>query len=147
MTALLSAFGAGLLFGLGLWVSGMANPAKVLGFLDVAGRWDPSLAFVMCGAVGVTAIAFPLVLRRGRPFFEGGFRRSELRHLDTRLVAGSAIFGLGWGIAGFCPGPGLTALASFSAEAGVFVAAMVAGGLLYGALGRPSGLPSDGPSA
>ncbi len=147
MSALLSAFGAGLLFGLGLWVSGMANPAKVLGFLDVAGRWDPSLAFVMGGAVGVTAIAFPLILRRGQPLIGGGFRLAELRHLDARLVAGSAIFGLGWGIAGFCPGPGLTALASLSAEAGVFVAAMIAGGLLHGLVPAPSGLPDEGPSA
>jgi len=147
VSAWLTAFGAGLLFGLGLWVSGMADPAKVLGFLDVAGRWDPSLAFVMGGAVGVTAIAFPLVLRRGRPLFEGGFRLAELRHLDARLVAGSAIFGLGWGIGGFCPGPGLTALASLSAEAGVFVAAMIAGGVLQVLVDRPSGLPDEGPSA
>ena len=147
MSALLSAFGSGLLFGLGLWVSGMANPAKVLGFLDVAGRWDPSLAFVMGGAVGVTAIAFPLVLRRGRPLLEGGFRLAELRHVDARLVAGSAIFGLGWGIGGFCPGPALTALASLAAETAAFVAAMIAGGLLHGFLARASGLPDEGPSA
>lgn len=147
MRAVLSAFSAGLLFGLGLWVSGMANPARVLGFLDVAGRWDPSLAFVMGGAVGVTAIAFPLVLRRGRPLIGGGFRLAELRHLDAQLVAGSAIFGLGWGIGGFCPGPGLTALASLSAEAGVFVVAMIAGGLLHGLVPGSSGLPDEGPSA
>lgn len=147
MSALVSAFGAGLLFGLGLWVSGMANPAKVLGFLDVAGRWDPSLAFVMAGAVGVTAIAFPLALRRGRPFFEGGFRRAELGLVDASLVAGSALFGIGWGIAGFCPGPGLTALASLTAEASAFVAAMIAGGLLHRLVARPSGLPDEGPSA
>jgi uncharacterized membrane protein YedE/YeeE len=119
---LLSAFGAGLLFGIGLWISGMANPRKVLDFLDVAGNWDPSLLLVMGGAVAVTLLFFrPLIRKRGIAF--------ENTKIDTTLVLGSAIFGIGWGIGGYCPGPALTALSNLSAEALVFVAAMVAGGL------------------
>lgn len=136
MSAVVAAFGAGLVFGLGLWLSGMASPAKVLGFLDVTGRWDPSLAFVMAGAVGVTAIALPLALRRAQPLFDEGFHLARLRHIDAKLLGGSALFGLGWGIAGFCPGPGLTALASLTPEAGVFVATMVIGGLLHRLVAR-----------
>lgn len=131
MKAQFSAFAAGLVFGIGLWISGMANPQKVLGFLDVAGRWDPTLAFVMAGAVAVTAAAFGPVLRRPGPLYAGAFQVPAVRPIDAPLLAGSALFGAGWGIAGFCPGPGLTALASLSAEAGVFVAAMIAGGLLH----------------
>ncbi len=122
MTAQLSAFGAGLLFGIGLWLSGMANPRKVLDFLDVAGNWDPSLLLVMGGAVAVTLLVFrPLIGKRGITF--------EKTAIDTTLVAGAAIFGIGWGIGGYCPGPALTALSNLSAEALVFVAAMMAGGL------------------
>jgi uncharacterized membrane protein YedE/YeeE len=131
MQVQVSALAAGLVFGLGLWISGMANPQKVLGFLDVTGRWDPSLAFVMAGAVAVTLIAFRPLLRRPAPFFAREFSVPNLRSIDAKLVAGSALFGAGWGIAGYCPGPGLTALASMSAEAGVFVAAMIAGGILH----------------
>jgi uncharacterized membrane protein YedE/YeeE len=117
----LSAFGAGLLFGIGLWLSGMANPRKVLDFLDVAGNWDPSLLLVMGGAVAVTLVSF-------RPLLE--LKQIELRkEIDVPLLAGAAIFGIGWGIGGYCPGPALTALSNLSAEAFVFVAAMVAGGL------------------
>ena len=117
----LSAFGAGLLFGIGLWISGMANPRKVLDFLDVAGDWDPSLLLVMGGAVAVTLIFFRPLLRK-RPL--------EFKNeVDIPLIAGAAIFGIGWGIGGYCPGPALTALSNLSAEALVFVAAMVAGGL------------------
>ena len=114
------AFGAGLLFGIGLWLSGMALPRKVLDFLDVTGAWDPSLLLVMGGAVAVTLIGF-------RPF-----RKNivvEKTKIDAPLVIGAAIFGIGWGIVGYCPGPALTALANLSAEAFVFVAAMVGGGL------------------
>ena len=118
---MISAFGAGLLFGVGLWLSGMANPDKVLGFLDVAGDWDPSLLLVMGGAVAVTAIAFRPLLKM-RPL---SFRKE----IDAPLVAGAAIFGLGWGIGGYCPGPALTALSTFNAEVFVFVAAMIAGGV------------------
>jgi uncharacterized membrane protein YedE/YeeE len=119
---LLSAFGAGLLFGIGLWISGMANPRKVLDFLDVAGNWDPSLLVVMGGAVAVTLPFFrPLIRKRAISF--------EKTQVDSKLVAGAAIFGIGWGIGGYCPGPALTALSNLSAESFVFVAAMVAGGV------------------
>ena len=118
---MISAFGAGLLFGVGLWLSGMANPDKVLGFLDVAGNWDPSLLLVMGGAVAVTAIAFRPLLKI-KPL---SFRKE----IDAPLVLGAAIFGIGWGIGGYCPGPALTALSTFNAEVFVFVAAMIAGGV------------------
>ena len=120
---MVSAFGSGLLFGIGLWLSGMANPEKVLGFLDITGDWDPSLLLVMGGAVAVTLIAFrPLIRKRGISF--------DKTTIDAPLVVGSLVFGLGWGIGGYCPGPALTALANLSTEVFVFVAAMVAGGLL-----------------
>jgi len=116
------ALGAGLLFGVGLWLSGMANPRKVLDFLDITGNWDPSLLLVMGGAVAVTAAFFRPILKR-KPM---DFRKS----IDIPLIAGAAIFGIGWGIGGYCPGPAITALSNLSAEAFVFVATMVAGGLL-----------------
>ena len=118
----LSAFGSGLLFGLGLWLSGMANPRKVLDFLDVAGNWDPSLLLVMGGAVAVTLAAF-------RPVMKWREIAIESKGVDAPLVAGAALFGIGWGIGGYCPGPALTALSNLSVEAFVFVAAMIAGGL------------------
>ncbi len=128
----LSAFGAGLLFGIGLWISGMANPRKVLDFLDVAGNWDPSLLLVMGGAVAVTLPFFrPLIRKRGISF--------EKTEIDTTLVAGAAIFGIGWGIGGYCPGPALTALSNLSAEAFVFVSTMIVGGLLAKILPSASG--------
>ena len=120
---MISAFGAGFLFGIGLWLSGMANPRKVLDFLDVAGNWDPSLLLVMAGAVAVTAIFFRPLIRRKQITF-------DRTALDAPLLIGAAVFGIGWGIGGYCPGPALTALSNLSAEAFVFVAAMVAGGML-----------------
>jgi uncharacterized membrane protein YedE/YeeE len=117
----ISAFGAGLLFGIGLWLSGMANPQKVLDFLDVAGHWDPSLLLVMGGAVAVTALAFPRLLRTRNIDFR--------KNIDVPLVAGAAIFGVGWGIGGYCPGPALTALSTLGVEVLAFVAAMIAGGI------------------
>ena len=119
---MLHALGAGFLFGIGLWVSGMANPRKVLDFLDVTGNWDPSLLLVMGGAVMVTLVAFrPLLRRKGIEL--------EKARIDAPLVLGAAIFGLGWGIGGYCPGPALTALSNLTSEVLVFVAAMVAGGV------------------
>ena len=119
---MISAFGAGLVFGIGLWLSGMANPKKVLDFLDITGSWDPSLLVVMAGAVAVTLIFFrPLIRKRQLRF--------DKSHIDLPLVAGAAIFGIGWGIGGYCPGPALTALASLGADALVFVAAMIGGGV------------------
>lgn len=118
---------AGLVFGLGLIVSGMANPAKVLGFLDLAGHWDPSLAFVMAGAIAVGAVAFTLANHRARSFLGAEMRLPSAHHIDRRLVLGSALFGIGWGVAGFCPGPALVSLGMGEVKALVFVAAMLAG--------------------
>ncbi|SDZ48957.1 hypothetical protein SAMN05518669_14410 [Variovorax sp. YR634] len=118
---------AGLVFGLGLIVSGMANPAKVLGFLDLSGAWDPSLAFVMAGAIAVGMVAFMLARRRTVSILGAEMRLPSARHIDRRLIAGSLLFGIGWGIAGFCPGPGLVALGMGEVKALVFVAAMLAG--------------------
>jgi hypothetical protein len=123
----LASFGAGLLFGLGLLVSGMANPEKVLGFLDIAGQWDPSLAFVMGGAILVGLFAFTVAKKRTISFLGFDMRMPASDRLDKRLVIGSLLFGIGWGLAGFCPGPGLVALGAGEAGALVFVAAMVAG--------------------
>ncbi|NMK48430.1 YeeE/YedE family protein [Achromobacter sp. Bel] len=126
MVALI-AFASGLVFGLGLIVSGMANPAKVLGFLDIAGSWDPSLAFVMGGAVLVTAAGFA-VLRRRRASLSGEpMRWPAATEIDLRLAAGSLAFGAGWGLAGFCPGPALVAASAGVTEALIFVAAMLVG--------------------
>ncbi len=118
---------AGLVFGLGLIVSGMANPAKVLGFLDLAGAWDPSLLFVMGGAIAVGAVAFFVARKRVVSMLGAPMRLPTSRDIDRRLVGGSLLFGIGWGIAGFCPGPGLVALGMGEVKALVFVAAMLAG--------------------
>jgi len=117
----------GMVFGLGLVVSGLANPAKVLNFLDVAGAWDPSLAFVMAGAVAVTAIGYRLVLTRSGPAFDARFHLPEATAIDGRLLGGAALFGVGWGLSGYCPGPAVTALAFLSPSTVIFVAAMLAG--------------------
>lgn len=118
---------AGLVFGLGLMVSGMANPAKVLGFLDLGGRWDPSLAFVMAGAIAVGAAAFAQARRRTRSVLGAEMKLPSARQIDRRLVVGSVVFGLGWGVAGFCPGPGLVALGMGDIKAAAFVASMLVG--------------------
>jgi uncharacterized membrane protein YedE/YeeE len=132
----LFAFAAGLIFGLGLIVSGMTDPGKIQGFLDVAGAWDPSLAFVMAGAVLVAFFAFRLAGRRGRTFFGGAIELPSRRDFDARLVLGSLVFGVGWGLGGFCPGPAVVALAAGVGEAGLFVATMLAGMLLFALLER-----------
>ncbi|CAO4147894.1 hypothetical protein LPLAFNJD_LOCUS2560 [Methylorubrum aminovorans] len=131
MAATASAFAAGLLFGLGLIVSGMADPAKVLAFLDVTGRWDPSLAFVMAGAVAVSAVGYRVARRRGRPVLASRFDLPTRRNIDLRLIAGAAVFGLGWGLVGLCPGPALTLLTVLPAQAATFVAAMAVGMLVF----------------
>lgn len=118
---------AGLLFGIGLVVSGMADPAKVLNFLDLAGTWDPSLAFVMAGAVAVTMVGYRLVLSRPRPFFAPAFDLPGKTALDARIVVGPAVFGIGWGLAGFCPGPALTSLGLAAPSTLIFVPALIAG--------------------
>ena len=118
---------AGLVFGLGLIVSGMADPAKVLGFLDLAGAWDPSLAFVMAGAIAVGGLAFALAQKRTVSFLGAAMKLPASRDIDARLVIGSVVFGIGWGVAGFCPGPGLVALGMAEVKAVVFVVAMLLG--------------------
>ncbi|QIB66268.1 DUF6691 family protein [Kineobactrum salinum] len=128
---LLLSFGSGLLFSVGLIVSQMVNPAKVLNFLDLAGNWDPTLAFVMGGAVMVTIPLFWLVLKRPHPLFAKSFYLPTRRDVDWRLIVGSTVFGIGWGIAGLCPGPALTALASGLLPVVGFVAAMTAGAFIY----------------
>jgi uncharacterized membrane protein YedE/YeeE len=117
----------GLLFGLGILISGMANPAKVLNFFDVAGTWDPSLAFVMGGALVVTAIGYRIALGRKRPVFDDAYRLPPTSQIDLPLVSGACVFGIGWGIAGFCPGAVIPALGLGYAEPLMFFVAMVAG--------------------
>ena len=126
MTLLVSLL-TGLVFGIGLIVSGMADPAKVLGFLDLAGAWDPSLAFVMAGAIAVGVVAFAVARRRTASLLGAEMKLPTARQIDRRLVAGSVVFGIGWGVAGFCPGPGLVALGMGEIKAAVFVAAMLVG--------------------
>ena len=124
---LLSSFAVGLIFGLGIALSGMINPAKVLNFFDVAGAWDPSLAFVMGGALVTTFLGYRIVLRRSAPLIEPRFQIPTSRDIDARLVGGSAVFGIGWGIAGFCPGAAVPALGTGRWEVALFVAALLAG--------------------
>lgn len=118
---------AGLVFGFGLILSGMANPAKVLGFLDLFGRWDPSLGLVMGGAVAVASVAFFLARKRTVSLLGATMKLPKATHIDRRLVGGGLLFGMGWGIAGFCPGPALVALGMGEGKAVVFVLAMLVG--------------------
>lgn len=127
MARMISALVCGLIFGLGLLLSGMANPAKVLNFLDLFGTWDPSLAFVMGGAIAVTLPGYALIRRRSTPFFADLLRWPERTDIDAPLLGGGALFGVGWGLGGFCPGPALAALPLAAPGTLVFVAAMFAG--------------------
>lgn len=120
-------FLVGILFGTGISMSGMANPAKVINFFDITGTWDPSLAFVMGGGVVVTFIGYRLVFRRSAPVFEPSFDVPQNRQLDARLLTGAGIFGVGWGIAGFCPGGALPALGTLNIDVIYFVVAMIIG--------------------
>ena len=117
----------GLLFGLGLCLSGMADPSVVLGFLDLAGQWNPALLFVMAGGVSVTFIGYRIVLGRKRPLWSKSFQLPTASAVDGSLISGAAIFGIGWGLAGYCPGPALVSLASGRPQVLVFVVAMLAG--------------------
>jgi uncharacterized protein len=135
---LASSFAAGLLFAAGLCLGGMTNPAKVIGFLDFFGRWDPGLGFVMVGAVGTYALAFRLITRRARPLFASRFSLPAKRDVDPTLLLGSALFGVGWGLAGYCPGPVVTSLASGAQPAFVFTVAMLVGLAAYAAFERYS---------
>lgn len=155
----LSAFGAGLLFGVGLVLSGMTDPTKVRGFLDLGGRWDPSLAFVMGGAVTVAALGFALARRRPRSLLGAPIPALPTRGVEAATLLGSATFGVGWGLAGYCPGPAVVALGTGSVRAVVFVAAMVLGAAVVELLQRrarrgadratllsiPPPAPSEGP--
>lgn len=120
-------FIAGLLFGAGVTVSGMVNPMKVLNFMDIAGQWDPTLLFVMGAGLAVTFIGYRLVLARAKPVFAAAFTLPSSRLIDARLVGGAALFGIGWGLTGFCPGPAIASLAFRHWQSYLFVAAMVAG--------------------
>ncbi len=131
MLKMLVSLFSGTLFGLGLTVSGMVDPAKVIGFLDVTGDWDPTLAVVMGGALLVAVPALYLILKRPGPVLEDEFDVPTKKELDGSLLGGAALFGVGWGLAGFCPGPAVTALASGLAPVFAFVAAMIAGMALY----------------
>ena len=121
---------SGTIFGAGLTVGGMTDPARVRGFLDLFGAWDPTLAFVMGGAVLVMAVAWVVQRQMLRPFFAEGFSLPDRNDLTPRLIGGSALFGIGWGIAGLCPGPGFAVLAIAPASAAIFVVALLAGMLL-----------------
>jgi uncharacterized protein len=136
-----SAFIAGLSFGIGLLVSGMVNPAKVLGFLDLTGLWDPSLAFVMVGAIAVGVIAFSIAKRRSVSILGEPNQLPTSTRIDLRLVGGSLLFGAGWGLAGFCPGPAIVGAANGPPKAIVFVAAMLAGMALFRIFARSSDAP------
>lgn len=129
-----AALASGLVFGLGLAVSGMMNPAKVIGFLDVAGDWDPTLAFVMGGALLVAVPAYRFIPKRDRPMLEEEFSLPKTKAVDTPLVGGSALFGVGWGLVGFCPGPAIAALGTGLIPVFAFVAAMLAGMALHARL-------------
>ena len=124
-------FASGLLFGLGLAISGMINPAKVLGFLDIAGNWDPSLIFVMGAGLAITFPAFHLVLKQDRPLLDHKFYLPTRKDIDSKLIAGAALFGIGWGLAGLCPGPAIAGLVSLEPSIALFVVAMIGGMLLH----------------
>lgn len=127
----IAALAAGLIFGLGLILSGMTDPSKIIGFLDLAGRWDPSLAFVMGGAVLVGMVAFRFSRGREKSLLGDVLRLPTARQIDRRLVLGGLAFGTGWGLAGYCPGPALVAAAQGGTQALIFVAAMLAGMAVY----------------
>lgn len=140
-------FAAGLIFGLGLILAGMANPAKVLNFLDLAtipaGRWDASLLFVMAGGIAVTMLGYRLTFARGRPLLAERFALPSASRPDARLVSGAVLFGIGWGLAGFCPGPALVAALTGGAPALIFLAAMLAGMILARRLASSSVRPAE----
>lgn len=131
---LLAALSSGAVFGLGLAMSGMMDPARVQGFLDIFGAWDPTLVFVMAGAVLVAFAGVALSKRRARPVLDARFNMPTSRVIDRRLIAGSAIFGAGWGLAGFCPGPALAGLSLGLVPVAVFVVAMLAGMIVHDSL-------------
>jgi uncharacterized membrane protein YedE/YeeE len=134
---------AGVLFGFGLVLGGMTRPSKVIGFLDFGGAWDPSLACVMLGAVSVHFLGYRVAQGRAAPLLADKFALPTRRHIDARLVLGAAVFGIGWGLAGYCPGPGLVSLGAGNLGALVFVATMLVGMLAAGRSERPSGASGE----
>jgi uncharacterized membrane protein YedE/YeeE len=137
--AVLMQFVIGLIFSAGLILAGMTDPAKVQNFLDLAGQWDPSLMFVMIGAIAVTFVGYKLVLKRKAPIFGGKFHLPTRKDADSRLLVGSGLFGIGWGLAGLCPGPAVTSLGIGSAGIFVFVAALAVGMFAARKLPEPKG--------
>jgi hypothetical protein len=131
MARILASFGCGLVFGIGLLISGMTEPSKVLGFLDLFGAWDATLAFVMAGAVAVASAGFALARNQSAPLLASSFAWPSRRNIDAPLLIGSAVFGIGWGLSGICPGPALVNLAGLSPPIIVFVAAMMVGMISY----------------
>lgn len=125
---------AGLIFGLGLAVSGMTDPARVLGFLDIAGAWDPTLAFVLGGAVITTFIGYRWVLKRRKPLYSKAFQLPTRQDLDGKLIGGSALFGIGWGLSGYCPGPAFASIGGLTLPLAALLVAMIAGWFLARAI-------------
>jgi uncharacterized membrane protein YedE/YeeE len=144
MPVLVFSFFIGFLFAVGLGISGMTETAKVTGFLDVFGNWDPSLLFVMIGAIGVHAVAYRLIRRRASPLLSPRFHVSAKRELTFRLIAGSMLFGVGWGIVGYCPGPAIVSLVSLKSPPWFFVAAMIVGMAAYRAVEKNRTVESYG---
>lgn len=128
---LISSFIAGLIFGLGLIFSGMTNPAKVIGFLDVTGKWDPSLVFVMLGAISVSFFAFRIAKKREYSLLGAKISLPTMQDIDVKLITGASVFGIGWAIAGYCPGPAIASLLTTSKDAGTFVLAMLVGMAIF----------------
>lgn len=126
-----SMFVSGLLFGLGLTISGMVNPGKIIAFLDVAGNWDPSLILVMAAGLSVTVVSFRFILKQDKPLLEEKFYLPTKTAIDTRLVLGAVLFGLGWGLAGLCPGPALVGIVTLNSSVILFVGSMVLGMLIH----------------
>ncbi len=136
MKKIVAAAVSGVIFATGLFISGMTDPRRVVGFLDVTGKWDPTLGFVMAGAVAVYLVAQKLILRRRRPLADSEFHVPENRRITPSLLVGAALFGAGWGLAGYCPGPALVSLAGLHKNVLIFVAAMIAGMLAHQRIGR-----------
>ncbi len=143
MSLILSAFFSALLFGLGLGLSGMTSPEKVIGFLDVTGNWDPSLLFVMVGAIAVHGVLYRFIIRRKGPLLTDKFQIPTNKKIDRRLIIGSVMFGIGWGLGGFCPGPAIVATFSGVASVGVFLVSMGAGVYLHEMYKRMSPLDRE----
>lgn len=137
-------FGTGALFAVGLALSGMTQPSKIIGFLDIAGDWDASLAFVMMGAIAVHFVAYRIIRRRSAPLFDAKFHVPTRKDIDLRLVLGAALFGVGWGLGGFCPGPGLVAAGGGSLHAVVFLVGMTCGILVEHVVARALARPRAG---